>query len=257
MLDDDAGWLGEALHAFQCGVGVGNVVIGQLLALQLHCSGDAGFGWQGLTVEGRALMRVLAVAHVLDLDELAVEGAREGRPIFGAQGIAVLIDSAQVVGNHAVIGSGMFERLQRQVKTLGVGHAAVAQAVEDARVVAGVDHDGDILVVLGGRANHGRSTDIDILDGIRQSAARSGDGGSEGVEVDHHHVDRLDAVFGHDRSVQVATTEDAAVNLRVQGLDPTVHHLREAGVIGHFHGINVAVAQQLVGATGGEDFHTQ
>src|SRR5690606_39020392 len=33
VLDDDAGRLGETLHAFQGGIGVGDVVVGQLLAL--------------------------------------------------------------------------------------------------------------------------------------------------------------------------------------------------------------------------------
>jgi hypothetical protein len=77
VLDDDAGRLDEALHAFQRGVGVGHVVVRQFLALQLDGGGDAGFAFLGFDVERRALVRVLAVAHFLGLDELAVEGARE------------------------------------------------------------------------------------------------------------------------------------------------------------------------------------
>src|SRR5690606_1349793 len=59
------------------------------------------------------------------------------------------------------------------------------------------------------------------------------------------------------RAVLVTATQDAAVDLRVRGLDPAVHHFREAGVVGHFHGIDAVVPEQLVGATGGEDFHAQ
>ena len=43
----------------------------------------------------------------------------------------------------------------------------------------------------------------------------------------------------------------------VQGLYPAVHHFREAGVIGHFHGCHTVVLQQLEGATRGEDFHAE
>src|SRR5690606_15861055 len=122
--------------------------------------------------------------------------------------------------------------------TLGVGQATGLEGLEDAGVIAGVDHDGDVLVVLGGGANHGRAADIDVLDGVRQGAARPGHSGGERVEVDRHQVDRVDAVFGHHRAVLVTATEDATVDLRVQGLHPAVHHFREAGVVGHFHGVD-------------------
>lgn len=47
------------------------------------------------------------------------------------------------------------------------------------------------------------------------------------------------------------------MHLRVQGLHPTVHHFREAGVVGHFHGRDAVVPEQLVGAAGGKDFHAE
>ena len=257
MLDDHAGRLDEALHAFQRGVGVGHVVVGEFLALQLHGGGHAGLALLRLDVEGGDLVRVLAVAHFLRLDELAVEGARELAAAFGAQGLGALVDGAQVVGDHAVVGGGVLEGLEGQVEALRVGQAAGLQGLDDAGVIAGVDHDGDVLVVLGGAADHGRAADVDVLDGVRQGAARLGHGGGERVEVDRHQVDRGDAVLGHHRAVQVATTEDAAVDLRVQGLHPAVHHFREAGVVGHFHGGDAVVLEQLVGAAGGEDFHAE
>src|SRR5690606_5793175 len=199
---------------------------------------------------GCDLMRVLAVAHVLRLDELSGEGARQLGAVLGGQRLRSLIDGAQVVGDHAVIGGGVLEGLQCQVETLGIGQAAIAQVVENVCIVTGVDHDGNVLVVLGRAANHGRAPDIDVLDGIRQGAARLGDGGRKGVKVDCHQIDRVDPVFGHDCTVQVATAEDAAVNLRVQGLDATIHHFRKAGVVGHFDGGNSVLAQQLEGAAG-------
>src|SRR5690606_25225110 len=149
------------------------------------------------------------------------------------------------------------EGLEGQVEALGVGQTAGFQALDDTGVVAGVDHDGHILVVLRSRTDHGRAADIDVLDGVGQVAVRLGHGGFEGVEVDRYQVDRLDAVLVHDRTVQCATAEDAAVDLRVQGLDAAVHHFRETGVVGDFDRGHAVVLEQLVGAAGGEDLDTE
>ena len=51
------------------------------------------------------------------------------------------------------------------------------------------------LMILGGRANHGRPADIDILDGILECAVRLGDGLLERIEIDADKVDRLDVVL--------------------------------------------------------------
>ncbi len=63
-----------------------------------------------------------------------------------------------------------------------------------------------------------------------------GDGGSERVEVHADQVDGRDAVGvdgGHVLG-QVAAGQDAAMHLRVQGLDAAVEHFREAGVVADF-----------------------
>ena len=64
-------------------------------------------------------------------------------------------------------------------------------------------------------------------------------------------------MLGHDGIVGAAAAEDATVDLRVQGLDPAVHHFGEAGVIGHFHRVDAIVLEQLVGAAGGQDLDAQ
>ncbi len=51
---------------------------------------------------------------------------------------------------------------------------------------------------------------------------------------------------------QVAAGQDAAVHLRVQGLDAAVEHFREAGVVADFGDRQAGVAQQLGGAAGGQ-----
>ena len=54
---------------------------------------------------------------------------------------------------------------------------------------------------------------------------------NEGVEASRDEVDRDDAVLGHVGLVLrvTATIEQAAVHLRVQGLDAPPEHLRAAG----------------------------
>ncbi len=256
VLDDDAGRLDEALHALQRRVGIGDVVEGQLLALQLTGRGNAGF-IGGFDVERGDLMRILAVAHVLRFDELCGEGAWQQAAAFGGKGFGGLVDGAQVVGDHAVVGRGVFEGLERQIEALGIGQAAALQVLDDVGVVIGIDHDGDVLVVLRRAADHGRPANIDVLDGVRQGASGLGDRSGEGVEVDCDQIDRVDAVLCHDRAVDIATAENAAVDLRMQGLYPAVHHFREAGVVGHFYRGDVVLAQQLEGAAGGKNLDAE
>jgi len=256
VLDDHAGRLGKALHALQRGIGVGDVIERQLFALQLLGSGDAGF-FRLVDIEGSLLVRVFTVAHVLRLDELHVVGTREQAAIFGAELLGALVDAAEVVGDHTVVAGSVLERLERQVEALGVGQPAVLQVVDHCHVVFGVDHNGDVLVVLRRAADHGRAADVDVLDSIRQCAAGLGYSGGERVEADRHQIDWSNAVLGHHRAVQVTTTKDAAVDLRMQGLHPSVHHLRETGVIGHFDGSDTVVTQQLEGTAGGEDLNTE
>ncbi len=61
-------------------------------------------------------------------------------------------------------------------------------------------------------------------------------------------------MLGHHRIVLAAAAEDAAVYFRMQGLDPAVHDFGKAGVLADFFRRDAGVAQQLVGAAGGEDF---
>ncbi len=64
-------------------------------------------------------------------------------------------------------------------------------------------------------------------------------------------------MFAHDGVVDAATAEDTAVDFRVQGLHPAIHHFRETGVVRHFHSVHGVVAQQLEGTAGGENLHAQ
>ena len=80
------------------------------------------------------------------------------------------------------------------------------------------------------------------------------DGLLERIEIHHQQVDRADAVRLHRAGVVlvVADREQAAMHLRMQGLDAAVHHLREAGELRHFDDLEPGVGQRLARAAGGD-----
>jgi len=126
---------------------------------------------------------------------------------------------------------------------------------QHAGIVAGVHYHGHRGVILGRGAQHGGAADVDVLDRQGEVAVGARYGLLEGIEVDHHQVDRLDAVLGHHRVVGAAPSQQAAVDLRVQGLHPAVHHLGKAGVVGDLGHRHVVVGEQLGGAAGTENLH--
>jgi len=105
-----------------------------------------------------------------------------------------------------------------------------------------------------GRAHHRRAADVDVLDHLVAGGALR-HRLRERVEVHHDEVDRADAVFGHRRGVAgvVAQAEQPAVDRRVERLHPAVHHLGEAGVLGHVLHPVAEVAQMPGGAAGRQD----
>ena len=61
-------------------------------------------------------------------------------------------------------------------------------------------------------------------------------------------------MLGHHGVVLAAATENAAVDLGMQGLDPTIHDLREASMLGHLGDGDAFFLEQAEGAAGGEQF---
>ncbi len=230
MFDDDAGGRVEALDALQRGVGICDVVVGERLALQLLGTADAHLGLRCLTIKRSGLVWVLPVAHLLHLFELQVEGPRVVLR-------ATLDQAAKVIGDHAVISGGVFVGANRKSKSCCQRGVAVMgfEFSEDPIVVPGRYHNGDVAVVLRCRTNHGWPADINIFHRVFQGAVRAGDGGLERIQIHDDQIDRRDVVCGHHFIVGAAPTQNAAVNLWVQGFHATIHHLWKTGVIGDFH----------------------
>ena len=129
----------------------------------------------------------------------------------------------------------------------------------DGGVVRGRRDDRDIVKILGGGADHGGSADIDVFDQLFEGHTGLGGGFFEGVEIDHDHVDGLDAVLGYGGGVRgkVAAVENASVNFGMQRLDAAIEHFGEAGEIGDVLDGNAGVAQEFGGASGGDEFDVE
>ena len=244
VLDDGDARLLEVEGGATGRVGVNVVVVAHGLAMQLPSSGQTGLA--GALVDRSSLVGVLAVAQRMDK---LTSHADEGRHSLAGDPVA----SGEPGGHRDVVGSGVGECSGCQDATLLAGVAALGQGSGEVLVLVRVGDDGNARVILGGRADHRRATDVDLLDALVEiSPARHSLG--EGVEVAHHEVERFDVELGQliTMGLQSAISKDAGVNLRVEGLDATVEALRESGDLtdlGHRH----PVGGQLLGGRAGRD----
>ena len=181
-------------------------------------------------------MAVLAVTHIQLLNEVQVQRAWEATGGFFAFTVVSRNHAAEVVGNHAVVGGSVFEGFDGKVETGCKRQRSFVgiHLFNNGVVVATLHHDCDIFMVLGGGAHHRWAADIDVLNRIFQRAAFTSDGLGERIQVNNHHIDRLDLMFFHNGIVLAATAQNATMYFRMQGLHASIHHLRETGVIGNF-----------------------
>ena len=191
-------------------------------------------------------MRVLAVRELEHLLERADHQRREVRALF--------LEPAR---DRGVIPRRVGERLRREALAGGRRQPAVelAQFGEDRVIALRADHGRDEVEVLGRRANHRWAADVDVLDHLVVGDAAAGGGPLERVQVHAHEIDELDiVVLGRVHVLGVvAHRQQAAVQLRVQRLDPAVHDLREAGQVGDLAHLDPGVGQLARRASGRDD----
>ena len=126
----------------------------------------------------------------------------------------------------------MAERLDRQRGPQPERDAPLLrQGGEDGRVAARIGHDGHAGVILGRGPDHRRPADVDLLDQRVEGDPGPIRGRGERVEI---HDDELERSDRRRRELlpmvdQSAVGEDPGVDPRMERLDPSVEHLREAG----------------------------
>lgn len=90
-------------------------------------------------------------------------------------------------------------------------------------------------MVFGRRPHHGRPADVDVFYRFFRRYARPGNGFPEGIEIDHHQIDGLDALFLKlSHMFRQGPGQDGAVDFGVEGFDPTVQNFRKTGDFRHF-----------------------
>ncbi len=162
------------------GVGVVDVVVGELLALDLARRRDAGARLRP-DVEGGALMRVLAIAQLAR--ELAAERAPFRRALAGL--------AREPIGNRRVIGGRAGVGLLRHLAAEAQPRRSVmgSQLIEQARIILDIDDHDDVGVIFRRGANHRGAADVDVLHHFveRRGAAQRV---LERIEIDHQQIDR-------------------------------------------------------------------
>ena len=200
---------------------VEQVVERRRVALDQGRVGDAGRSVRGLPIECAALVGVLAIAQVTDL----LEDHREALRVVRAG------ELVQVRRDLRVVGGDGPERLRGELGLqLRADVAALAQLGQDLRVLVRTGDRDDARGVAGGRAEEGSPTHIDHLDRLVDADERSPDLCTEGLHVDDHDIDGLDAFpFQLLELVGLVTAgEDPGVDRVVEGLDRAAEHRCDA-----------------------------
>ncbi len=237
MLDDGArgrvGPDGKLVDQLPCGLGVVEVEVAQGQAAEL-LDGVPPTRGPDAPVTGAPLVRILSIAKLL-------LGAFEGEVDGGRQSVALGVGRCGLVEprhDGGVVGGGVGERGPSEAAPSRLADRSLtAQLVEDGTVLAGVDDDCDMRVVLGRGPHHRRSADVDHLDaGL----------GPEGIEVADDEINALDLIcFEVGEMLRIiGIGEDAAVDLGVERLDPPAEHLGRAGHRRHLDVGDVVFGQE-------------
>ena len=239
----------EFAQDLQCGICILYIVVRQFFTMQLlsPCHGKALLL---AGIESSFLMRVLTIAQRL----LLGEGKRQVFRLF----LTHLL--GQIGGDISVVSGSVAENLGSQTTARFQCSVAVSlEFFQHGGIVGIVDHYRHESMVLGRTAQHGRSADVDVFNGILKRSSLFLNSLLERIEVHHHHVDGRNVVGLHLLHVLWigAHGKQTTVYLRVQSLHATVHNFREAGHIADTDGFHACGLQRFAGAAGRDNFKTQ
>ena len=238
----------ELAQNLQSRIGILYIIVRQLLTMQLF-GPSHGKALLLAGIESGILMRVLAITQRL----LLGKGKRQILRIF------LTSFFSQVSGDVGIVSSRMTEHLSSQT-TAGFqrGVAVGFQLVQHGLVVSVIDHHGHKSVVLGRTAQHGRTSDIDILNGIFKRSSLFLNGLLKRIEIHHHHVNGGNTIGLHLTHMLgiSAHGKQTTMHFRVQGLHTAVHDFRKASHFADTDGGNTRGLQRLAGTTRRDNFVT-
>ncbi len=206
-------------------------------------------------VQRGPLVRVLPVTQCL-----APGPQRRGhiRPAGLLGRLVRRISGGEPGGHCAVVRGGVGVGPGGQPAPLLQGEPAVRHRRRDVPVPGRVGDDRDMLMVLGGRPDHGRTADVDLLDALGRGSPAA-HRRLERVQVGHQQLERRDAQLVQPGPVggPAQVGEQPGVHRRVQRLDPPVERLREPGEILHPGHGDTYGADRVRGAAGADDLHAR
>ena len=236
MLQTDAERLIELAHDSQRSVSILDIVVRKLLAVQLLGRSERERNGLLLGIELGLLVGVLTVAQRL----LEVELQEE---LLVQAGLLAHIGS-----NHGIVLCRVGVGLGRELQTGLLRRIAMRlNLIQNLGVILRMANHRHILPVLGSRAQHRRTTDVDILNRLIHRHALLLNCLTERIEVHAHHVDELNRVLlqGLEVALIVTTRQQTAMHLRVQGLYATVANLGEARYVADVDDLHTALLEQL------------
>ena len=223
MLDNGDSVFREVRHHPPGGIGIQNVSERHLQPVESFGVHDASCG-QGRGVQRRLLVGVLSIPQVLN----SIESQRELVP----GGLGLL--AAEVSGDGGVVKSDMLEGLASQLLALlQCDLNAIRQALANPLVVRRIDDHQNVLEVLGGAADHGRATYVDVLQRVVERHIGFADRLHEWVEIDGDDVDGSGLVIGKLGHVAlvVSTGQNSSVDCGMECLDPPFQNFRRASQV--------------------------
>ena len=248
MLQTNAEGLIELAHDSQRSVGILDIVVRKLLAVQLLGRSERERNGLLLGIEHRLLVGVLTVAQRL----LEVELQEE---LLVQAGLL-----AHVGSDHRIVLSRVGVGLGRELQTaLLLRVAELLDLGQNLVVILGVANHRYIVPVLGSRTQHRRTADIDILNGLLDRYALLLNRLTEGIEVHAHQVDKLDSVLLQrlKMALVIAASQQTAMHLGVQRLHAAVANLGEARYVADVDYLHAALLEQLHRAARGDHLPAQ
>ena len=142
----------------------------------------------------------------------------------------------------------MGKGLGREFQTrLDISIARSLDLADHRLIIGRIAYDRHIPVILGRAAQHRRTADIYILDGILHRHVGLGYGLTEGIEVNADHVYELDAVLLQRLKVArvVTARQQTAMHLRVERLHTAVTYLGEPRDVAYVYHLHALLAQKF------------